>query len=105
MSDFDRIFTLVQEMNRNWDRSVHAVRTRQYRPVVREATADIVDATTEAVYGQVVVDSRGVVVAVRLDPAQVPGVYEDHLVAAVVTAINAATDEARARKHRIGGIE
>lgn len=35
MTDFDNIYALVQEINREWDRAVTAIRTRGHRPQSR----------------------------------------------------------------------
>ncbi|MFC9896828.1 hypothetical protein ACFVMC_24350 [Nocardia sp. NPDC127579] len=96
MSDFDELYALTEEINQSWRRSVHEIRRTQ--GVSTSAVLihqEIKDSFSGTPYGSVTVDSDGTLVSITLDPDQALDIYEEHLLTAVVTAINAAFDRSR----------
>ncbi|MGV9724806.1 hypothetical protein [Nocardia beijingensis] len=92
MTDFDNIYALVQEINREWDRAVAAIRTRGHRPQSRIElrNVQIVDGYDGTQFGTVVIDNRGALHSIHLDPSEVSRASENHIVGAIMSAINSA---------------
>ncbi|MEV6258198.1 hypothetical protein AB0L97_33580 [Nocardia sp. NPDC051911] len=92
MTDFDNIYAMVQEINREWDRAVVAIRTRDHKPEspVELRNVQIVDRYDGTQFGTVVIDNRGMLHSIHLDPSEVSRASENHILEAIVSAINSA---------------
>lgn len=88
MTDFDRIYALVQEMNRDWDRAVVAIRNREPKPPAELRNVKIVDRYDGTEFGTVVIDSRGVLRSITLDPYEVSNANEAHILGAMISTLN-----------------
>ncbi|MFI9509247.1 hypothetical protein [Nocardia sp. NPDC052566] len=88
MTDFDRIYALVQEINRDWNRAVMAIRNREPLPPAEQYTVPIVDNFDGTDFGWVVIDSRGVLQSINLDPDEVSQASENHVLEALLTTLN-----------------
>lgn len=93
MSDFDRIYDHVREMNRDWNRTVQNIRDGRPELSDRLYRLEITGADTR--FGTVEIDGRGILRSIDLDAHRAAGVYEADVIGSVIIAANAALERAR----------
>ncbi|MBF6235766.1 hypothetical protein IU474_01550 [Nocardia otitidiscaviarum] len=101
MIDFDKLYHLVQEMNRSWESKREEIRSGRYwtRRAEDLRQIAIVDDTTGATYGYITVDANGTLRKIRLDPDEVSRSSEYHILSAIRMAVN--SDAAKAQPESI----
>ena len=91
MTDFDRIYHMVAEMNRDWEQLITDIRSgrrAQQRADERHRVA-VRDRYTGSEYGSIIVDGTGALRELTLEPYEVSQSNESDVVAAIITALNA----------------
>ncbi|WP_280439141.1 hypothetical protein [Nocardia cyriacigeorgica] len=90
MTDFDKLYHFVQEMNRDWAMLVGDIRSGRRLAQLSEERhrVPVVDDFSGAEYGTIVVDGRGTIRSIMLEPYEVSQSNEQHILAAIIGALN-----------------
>ncbi|MGX1776735.1 hypothetical protein ACWIGW_31800 [Nocardia brasiliensis] len=91
MSDFDRIYARVREINRDWARMTEGIRDGPTEP---EHLTKIVCQHYGCEFGWVKVDATGSLRSIYLDRNETMGIREEDVVAALIAAVNSAIEKA-----------
>ncbi|MGF0319203.1 hypothetical protein [Nocardia fluminea] len=90
MTEFDKLYHFVQEMNRNWRELMDDIDSGRYQQ--RRATEirqiPVVDAYVGVSYGCVSVDGNGMLQSINLDIDQIAQSNESDVLQAICAAIN-----------------
>ncbi len=87
MTDFDKIYHIVEEMNSNWRRAVADIRTRQRGIGGPDRQIPVVD-DYETQLGSVTLNSSGELRAIDLDPYEVSQSNEHDVLSAIRASLN-----------------
>ncbi|MBL1080041.1 hypothetical protein JK358_37160 [Nocardia sp. 2] len=100
MTEFDRLYHRVKEMNQAWHELLGEIRSGRHtaRRAEERRRVSIVDEYAGTEYGYVVVDGNGTLHAIELEPYEVAQSNEFSVLNAVRAAINSA--QARPRPQR-----
>ncbi|WP_378738784.1 hypothetical protein [Nocardia brasiliensis] len=90
MSDFDSISALVNEMNRDWNRSAQNILDGGSALADQLHEVRIVDRRAGTEFGSVTIDGRGLLRSIDLDADKVLDIYAGEVLGALVNAINSA---------------
>ncbi|MFD3507064.1 hypothetical protein [Nocardia sp. NPDC058666] len=90
MTDFDELYALTQELNRNFDRTVGRVKRGESLPHQQRHTVPIVDAYVDAEYGSLTIDGVGQLFDIQLDAYEVSQSNESQIVALILQTVNSA---------------
>ncbi|MFR9752094.1 hypothetical protein ACL02S_13805 [Nocardia sp. 004] len=90
MTDFDKLYQLVQEMNRDWDQLITDIRSgaRRAQRAAERHQVPVVDQYSGVEYGTLSVDGSGALISIHLEPYEVCESNEQSVITALVTAIN-----------------
>ncbi|WP_067857455.1 hypothetical protein [Nocardia shimofusensis] len=108
MTDFDRIYHMVAEMNRDWEQLITDIRSGRLaeRRAAERQRVSVIDRYTGAEYGSLTVDGTGALRDLSLEAYEVSQSNEADVVAAIIAALNspAAQPQVRRAQELSGGI-
>lgn len=96
MSDLDSISALVQEMNRDWNRSAQNILDGGSALADRLYEVRVVDRRAGTEFGSVTIDGRGLLRSIDLDADKVLDIYQGEVLGALINAINSAISDSAA---------
>ncbi|MEV6557540.1 hypothetical protein AB0M22_17610 [Nocardia sp. NPDC051756] len=93
MADFDSLYHLTQEMNKNWHDLIEDVNSGRFyaKRAAESRKVPVVDDSSGAMYGFLIVDGNGTITSMDLDPQEVAQSNEGDVLKAICTAINSST--------------
>ncbi|UFS97059.1 hypothetical protein [Nocardia huaxiensis] len=100
MTEFDRLYHLVREMNQDWHELLDEVRSGRHvaRRAEERRRIPVIDTYAGTEYGFVVVDGNGTLRAIELEPYEVAQSNEYSVLNAVRAAINSGRPRPRPRR-------
>ncbi|ASF09378.1 hypothetical protein NBRGN_110_03640 [Nocardia brasiliensis NBRC 14402] len=98
MSDFDRLYHLTQERNKQWRDLMEDVNSGRFYATraAQSREVPVVDDCSGATYGFLIVDGNGTIRSMDLDPQEVVRSNEGD----VLKAISAAMNSSATRSHQ-----
>lgn len=95
MSEYNRIFDFVQEMNQKWEKLNRDIESgkRRHDRARHITTVQIIDSETGIDYGLLSIDGNGVVQELRLNAEEVVRSNDNHVLALIRDTLN--SDAAR----------
>ncbi|WP_225729023.1 MULTISPECIES: hypothetical protein [unclassified Nocardia] len=95
MSNFDKIYARVREMNRDWNLAVQSIRDGHPELARQLHRTAILDPYSGVEFGTVTTDGRGILRSIVLDPDAVFDIYEADVINAVIGAANDTWEKVR----------
>ncbi|MBF6257916.1 hypothetical protein IU443_07530 [Nocardia farcinica] len=91
MTDFDRIYHMVAEMNRDWAQLITDIRSgrKAEQRAAERHRVPVVDHYTGAEYGTIIIDGMGALRGLDLEAYEVSQSNESDVLAAIIAALNA----------------
>ncbi|MFD6451281.1 hypothetical protein ACFWF3_10900 [Nocardia sp. NPDC060220] len=90
MTDFDELYTLTQELNKNYDRAVGRVKRGESLPQRQRSIVPIVDSYDDGQYGSLTIDGTGQLFDINLDAYEVSQSNQDQIIALILQTVNNA---------------
>lgn len=88
MTDFDELYALTQELNKNYDRAVGRVKRGEAPSQRQRHRAPIVDPYYDARYGSITIDDAGQLFDIELDAHEVSQSNQDQIISLIMQTVN-----------------
>lgn len=100
MTEFDKLYHLVQEMNKNWDDLKESIRSGQYFSMRAEESRRValIDDISGEEYGFIVVDGNGSLRSIDLEPYEISQSNERQVLSVIIAALNSESSAPQAMR-------